>query len=117
MDLASRVEDALRRPHAYGIRSPGEATAFLVGVDAGSDGRLLVGFGDWLARRRGGDGSLGSPALLQAEVSGEQARWPDCDVNSDKDLKAWLTAASSILRLFLESENHSRQRKGVQGTS
>jgi hypothetical protein len=54
-----------KHPGTLGLDgSFGQATAFLLGLDAGNDGCLLVGFREWLVVRLGDGANLGWPALV-----------------------------------------------------
>jgi hypothetical protein len=54
MDLQHAIQILRERPGAVGVDgSFGQATAFLAGADAGSDGALLIGFREWLVVRAG----------------------------------------------------------------
>ncbi len=69
------------RPWMFGLDgSFGEHVAFLNGLDTGAGGRVLDGFGAWLAGRRGReewDGDLVWPLLVlrEAEIGASADAW------------------------------------------
>src|SRR5690349_12307950 len=52
VDLRTHVAAVGKRPGMYGLDgSFGQFTAYLNGMDAGTDGRALAGFREWLVMR------------------------------------------------------------------
>ncbi|MFE9969057.1 hypothetical protein [Streptomyces sp. NPDC005525] len=69
MEFERIVSDVYKRPNAYGLNGGyREFVAFLNGVNAASEGRLLDGFSASLANRLGGGGNL-YWALLVAQLA------------------------------------------------
>jgi hypothetical protein len=73
---------ARERPSLFGLDgSFGEYVAFLNGLDMGAGGRVLEGFGEWVARRVDRDGFEPVWPLLvlreaDVEESGDAWSWP-----------------------------------------
>lgn len=65
MDLREQIAHAAKYPKMYGLDgTDAPATAFVVGVDVGTGGRLLEGFNEWLQVRLGRVSSLAFPGLV-----------------------------------------------------
>jgi hypothetical protein len=59
MDYRTQFQAIHKRPQLYGLNgSYGQYCAYLEGLDAGNDGRLLTGFREWLVTRRGDGNNL-----------------------------------------------------------
>ena len=59
MDYRAQFQAIRRRPQLYGLDgSYGQFCAYLSGLDAGNDGRLLTGFREWLVTRLGDGNNL-----------------------------------------------------------
>jgi hypothetical protein len=89
------LRHARKRPSMLGLDgSFGEYVAFLNGLDMGAGGRVLEGFGEWVARRSGYEGwNLVWPLLVLREAG----------IDQSADAWHWLTAedeAPAVTMLF-----------------
>ncbi|MCU7724234.1 hypothetical protein ODJ79_10955 [Actinoplanes sp. KI2] len=59
MEYRTQFQAIHKRPQLYGLDgSYGQYCAYLAGLDAGNDGRLLTGFREWLVTRLGDGNNL-----------------------------------------------------------
>jgi hypothetical protein len=65
MEYRVQFQAIHKRPQLYGLDgSYGQYCAYLAGLDAGNDGRLLTGFREWLVARP--DGPAGGRAAVES---------------------------------------------------
>lgn len=65
MDYRAHFQAIHRRPQLYGMDgSFGQFCAYLSGLDAGNEGRLLTGLREWLVTRLGGGNNLSWAGLV-----------------------------------------------------
>jgi hypothetical protein len=83
MDARELFAQARRRPELFGLDgSFGEAVAFLLGYDAGTNWRTLAGFQEWLARQLDCGTNLTWPVLvLRAAFPDDSAGWRQSDLD------------------------------------
>ncbi|WP_157978990.1 MULTISPECIES: hypothetical protein [Nocardia] len=77
MDYRQLFVEISKRPGIYGLDgSFGQFVAFLNGVDAGNDWRLLTGFREWLVVRLGdGNNLVWSGLVLHLAFPSQQSGW------------------------------------------
>ena len=98
MDYPNLFTQIHRRPGMFGLDgSYGQYCAFINGLDAGNDWRLLTGFREWLVTRLEKGDNLGWPGLVPHLLE-EAAHWQNSDTPRPHENREILRQAFRIAR-------------------